>query len=295
MGRLSDWRNRGVSSMRLLRHLTISVATLALMPVTAMHAGAQTPVSHVVLIVDENKTYNKVVSSTCCPFIQSMIASGVLATDDHAITSGSVHDYYALTDGDTTNQNGNAENLFHQLQTAGVSWRAYEETMPYPCYTGSSYGTDPNVYVKGHDPAVTYSDIKKNAAACANVVPLESSLPGDIASGSLPAFSFITPNECDDMHSCTATQGDSWLSTWVPQIANAIGPDGVILLTWDEGDKSTQHIPLVEYGPGVADAGLAGTRYDSRLDHYGVLAAMEDNWGLPRINHAIGAPPLPLP
>jgi phospholipase C len=281
--------------MRFLRVLAVVATALTLTPTVANHAAAQTPVSHVVLIVDENKTYNKVVNNSCCPFIQSMIASGVLATDDHAVMSGSVHDYYALTDGETTNENGKAENVFHQLQTSAISWRAYEETMPYACYSGTSYGTDPNLYVKGHDPAMSYRNIKSDPAACANVVPLETSLPSDLQSGSLPAFSFVTPNECDDMHSCSAAQGDSWLSTWVPQIANAIGPDGVILLTWDEGDKTTQHIPLVEYGPGVTASGLGGTTYDARLDHYGVLAALEDNWALPRIHNAIGAAALPLP
>jgi phospholipase C len=281
--------------MRFLRGLTIGITALALTPVTALHAAAQTPVSHVVLIVDENKTYNKIVTKGCCPFIASMIANGVLATDDHAVMSGSIHDYYALTDGLTSSLNGNAENLFHQLQVAGVSWRSYEETMPSACYTGSSFGTDPNTYVKGHDPAINYSDIRKDPVACANVVPLETSLPADISAGTLPAFSFVTPNECDDMHSCTATQGDSWLSTWVPQIASAIGPDGVILLTWDEGDKTTQHIPLVEFGPGVTAAGLGGTSYTGTMNHYNVLAALEDNWSVARLQNATGVTPLPLP
>ena len=131
-------------------------------------------------------------------------------------------------------------------------------------------------------------------SSSANVVPLETSLPADISSGSLPAFSFVTPNECSDMHSCAATQGDSWLSTWVPQIESAIGPDGVILLTWDEGDKATQHIPLVEFGPGVTAAGLGGTTYDASTNHYDILAALEDNWSLARLHNAIGATALPL-
>src|SRR4051812_45797264 len=47
--------------MRLLRVLAVFTTALTLTPTFTNPAAAQTPVSHVVLIVDENKTYNKVV------------------------------------------------------------------------------------------------------------------------------------------------------------------------------------------------------------------------------------------
>ena len=259
-------------------------------------ARAQGSVSHIVVIMEENKKFARIVGNDCCPFINgTMIANGVLATDDHAIVSGSVHDYFALTDGLTTAQDGLADNVFHQLQQAGISWRSYEETMPSSCYREKSYGTAPNLYVKGHDPAMFYRNIRRVPAACSNVVPLEGNLGADVSGGSLPAFSFIAPNECNDMHSCSAADGDRWLQTWVPKIAAALGPDGVILLTWDEAEVGSLHIPLVEYGPGVTAAGLAGTTYDAPMNHYGELAAIEDNWGLPRLNNARGANALPIP
>jgi phospholipase C len=278
-----------VSSLAVM---LMGIAFFSPAPPALAHSG----VSHIVIIMEENKTFGAIVGNGCCPFInRTMIADGVLVTDDHAITSGSVHDYFALTDGLTTSASGTADNVFHQLQGAGISWKSYEESMPSPCYSGKSYGTSPNLYVKGHDPAMYYKDINKDPPACANVVPLDPNLSADVEGGNLPAYSFVVPNECNDMHSCSRTKGDGWLAHWVPKIAQAIGPDGVILLTWDEGSLSSEHVPLVEYGPGITVAGLAGTTYANPIDHYGELAGVEDNWGLARLNNAVGASALPIP
>ena len=48
----------------------------------------------------------------------------------------------------------------------------------------------------------------------------------------LPAFSFITPNECNDAHSCDLATGDRWLSQQVPPLLAAAAD---VLITYDEG------------------------------------------------------------
>jgi phosphatidylinositol-3-phosphatase len=35
---------------------------------------------------------------------------------------------------------------------------------------------------------------------------------------SMPKFSFVTPNLCNDMHDCSIATGDAWLQSWVPKI-----------------------------------------------------------------------------
>ena len=72
-------------------------------------------------------------------------------------------------------------------------------------------------------------------------------LEQDVASGTLPEFSFVTPGLCDDMHNFPAgvsgcanvvKGGDTWLAKWIPIITS--GPDytsGHLLIdiAWDEG------------------------------------------------------------
>src|SRR2546430_13144180 len=98
----------------------------------------------------------------------------------------------------------NADNLFHQLSSAGVSWKVYQEAMPNSCFTGSFAGSSPSTYALKHDPAMAYQDIA-SGAQCRNVVPYTQLHPAD-----LPAFSFVTPDECHDMHSCSVSTGDAW-------------------------------------------------------------------------------------
>jgi Phosphoesterase family len=43
-------------------------------------------------------------------------------------------------------------------------------------------------------------------------------LATDLAGGTLPAFSFITPNLIDDMHDGTIADGDTWLAHHLPAI-----------------------------------------------------------------------------
>src|SRR5207244_4666136 len=87
------------------------------------------------------------------------------------------------------------------------------------------------------DPFVYFDDIVNSTARCSRIVPANSGEGGpgnlflsDLASPSAASnFMWLTPNLCDDMHdSCSApynsnqiAQGDSYLSTLIPQILNS--------------------------------------------------------------------------
>jgi acid phosphatase len=110
----------------------------------------------------------------------------------------------------------------------------------------------------------------------------------------LPAFSFITPNECNDGHSCPMTTADAWLAKQVPPLV-AAGAD--VIVTYDEGttDAGMQGSPgggnvfAVEVGRDVA----AGTVVAEPLDHYSLLAGIEHRFGLQPIGEAARATPMP--
>ena len=77
-------------------------------------------------------------------------------------------------------------------------------------------------------------------AGCATEDVPYTQLAHDLAAGTLPAFSFITPNLLDDMHTGTIAQGDKWLAAHLPAILDSpeyTGGSTVVFITWDEGQE----------------------------------------------------------
>ena len=59
------------------------------------------------------------------------------------------------------------------------------------------------------------------------------------ASDGLPAFSFVSPGGCNDMHDCSVTVGDDWLKQWIPVIQQSAAYQSgqlVVFITWDESE-----------------------------------------------------------
>ena len=58
---------------------------------------------------------------------------------------------------------------------------------------------------------------------------------GDLRSGSLPTFGWITPDLCNDAHDCPLARSDRYLSRLVPALLPRLGRDGFLVVTFDEG------------------------------------------------------------
>jgi hypothetical protein len=215
-----------------------------------------------------------------------------LSTGSYALAHPSLPNYLALLGGSTfgitsdcTSCTVDAPNLVDQLEGAGISWKAYMEGLPSPCYQGPSAGA----YAKKHDPFLYFDDIARNAARCSHVVPL-TQLTADLASDHLPAFTWITPDLCHDTHDCGVATGDGFLAGLVPKLQRAMGPDGVLFLTWDEGSTDAGccgspgggHVATIV----VASAVRAGTRLAGPFSHYSILRTIEAMWGLPPLRQA---------
>ena len=260
---------------------TSSLSAPAQVTTPAGGGGGTGPAEPIIIIVMENKHYSDIVGNSNAPYIQSMIANGTLYTNYEA-APGSLPDYLAMTSGLTGSTSG-SNNIFNQLQAKGVSWGEYEESMPSTCYTGGDTGS----YKKAHNPAVYYNDITSSPSACANVVPFTQFSPSN-----LRAFSYVVPNLADDMHdgaSRTAEiqTGDAWLAAHVPAMVSA---GAQVIVTWDEGSSSDEHVATIAIG-GTAGVGVTdGHAYT----HPGLLAGLEDAWGLPLLNAAQTATPLPI-
>ena len=246
-------------------------------------AAQAAPAEPIVVIVLENKTYQTIVGSSNAPYIQSLIAGGTLYTNYQA-APGSLPDYLRMTGGiATTSAAKNSDNIFHQLQTADISWGQYNESMPSACYTKSG----PAPYDKNHNAAVWYNDITSNKAACANMLPYTAFDPAHLRS-----FSYVVPNDDNDMHngSSKAAQikaGDAWLKANVPAM---LAGGAEVIVTWDEGTRSNEHIATIAIGGTAKKGAKDGTAYT----HFGLLAGLEDVYGVPLLNAAQTATPLPI-
>jgi acid phosphatase len=87
-----------------------------------------------------------------------------------------------------------------------------------------------------------FSDIRNNPAQAANMVPF-TQFATDLANGTLPQFSFITPNLCNDAHNCSLGTADTWLQTNIdPLIKSAsFQRDGLLIVWWDESASDNSH------------------------------------------------------
>jgi hypothetical protein len=248
--------------------------------------------AHIAVIVMENEEYGAVVGSPLAPFINALARRYALATSMYAITHPSLPNYLALTggstfgiDSDCTGCSVGATSIVDQLEAAHLSWRAYMEDLPRPCFSGPSAGE----YAKKHDPFAYYNRIASTPRRCANIVAL-TQLAVDERHGTLPRFLWITPNLCHDMHDCSVSTGDRFLAGLVPRLLSSLGRGGLLFLTWDEGSSDAGCCRLASGGRVVTILAGPGARSRARLsvptDHYSVLQTIEDLLGLMRLRGA---------
>jgi hypothetical protein len=233
---------------------------------------------HVVWILLENAGYS-VVNSPAAPFLNRIATSCGLATDYLAISHPSLPNYIALTSGSTHGITDDGDPSTHLLGGPSIftelhgDWRALNESMPQNCdqVTAGSYAAR-------HNPAVYY--LAASTACRRDDVPLQ--WPLDLGA----AFTFITPNICDDMHSCPVSVGDAWLARAVPTIIASTQYQSrslVLFITFDENDSgATNQVPTYVIAPSVP----RGVRVDTPLNHYSLLRATEAILAVPLLGAA---------
>jgi phosphatidylinositol-3-phosphatase len=263
-----------------------------MMLVPSATGATQPRATRIALIVMENTEYGSVIGSGEAPFVNRLARTYGLATDFYGTAHPSLPNYLALLGGATFGIDDNcddcrvaASSLVDQLEPAHITWKAYMEGVPSPCYTGGESGN----YTKHHNPFAYFSGIAERPSRCNRVVALEQ-LGADIAAGRLPQFVWITPDECHDMHDCGVSAGDRFLAGIIPNLLRALGPSGLLFLTWDEG-TSDEGCCVFAHGGHIATV-LAGrrvrrgSRFSRPADHYSILRTIEDVWRLPHLRNA---------
>lgn len=242
----------------------------------------------VVVIFMENHERSSIENSPDADYLKSFENNGRSFTHYYGVAHPSLPNYLAFASGSTKGKVGTdsinageiaGANLWSQLQSKGVSWGVYEESMPSACYAGSSGN-----YQLKHNPATPFSNIFNRPKRCAKVVPYTQ-----FSTSNLPAVSFITPNMCNDMHDCSIATGDNWLQARVPAMLNA---GAIVIITFDEGSSGTNgggNIYTALDGPGIGSSTNTTT-----FNHYSLLAGLEARYGLSKLNAARTANQLPI-
>lgn len=264
---------------------------------------------HVWVIMMENTGYGQLIGNPNAPWINSAAATFGLATDYHGVTHPSQPNYIAATSGSTNGVTGdsdttlNVANIADQVEASGRTWRAYMQGFS-TCATPTQSlcpSASVGLYARKHNPFITYDDIRNNAARMANIVDF-SQFDTDLASGNVPDYSWISPDQCHDMHgvagqpNCGFGQeqaliaaGDAFLSETVGKImaSSAWTGNSVIFVTWDESE-----FPFADTS-GCCDANPGGGHVMTLVishsnhspamssvayNHYSMLATIEQGW-----------------
>lgn len=250
----------------------------------------------VVVIVFENRDSDEVVGNRAAPFFDELAQRYAELTDYDAIDHPSLPNYLALISGSTHGIESDcagcllyAPNLVDELEAAGKSWKAYFEGLPRPGFTGK-WGRR---YSKAVNPFVHFRDIVSNPSRLARIVPL-TAFRDDLAEGNLPDFSFVAPNLCHDMHSCSVRTGDEWLRDFLPPLMGSPQFErGTVFVVFDEGQRDDiagggGRVPALVLGPTVR----SGSDSSKPVNHYSLLRTIEDAWNLPPLGESAEAQPI---
>ena len=214
---------------------------------------------HIVLVLEENTDYDNSVGSM--PWLDGMAAQYGLATQYYAVTHPSIGNYFMLTTGqiitndDFSSSVVTVDNIVRRLNAAGKTWKGYAEDLPYA--GDLELDVDNGTYASRHFPLVYLADVRGDPKVAQKIVPF-TQFATDLKKGTLPNFSFVTPNLCNDAHDCSVGTADSWLKNNIaPLLANSqFQKDGLLIVTFDEsfGPDTTNgggRVEWVAIGPTV--------------------------------------------
>ena len=303
--------------------------------------GAVPRYQHVFVIVEENKDYGQVLDPALAPNLAKLAASYGDAADFYGEVHPSEANYVALLGGDTfgihdddgfycrprkidvaclgavlpgyVNHTVRAHHLGDQLASAGLTWKGYYESLPTPgslALNASDPALDHGVklpyYASKHSGFLNFYDVQHDAKRAAHIVTFHE-LDADLASGDLPNFALIIPNQCNEMHGLDGIdapdgcdghdspglirRGDTVAGDLVSRIqatdAWRSADNVAIVITFDEGSGHTVegccgadvgggHIPTIV----ITNHGPHGLKDVTPYNHYSLLRTIEDAFGI---------------
>jgi hypothetical protein len=268
------------------------------------------------MIVDENKSYERVMNGQDAPTIAALARQYGSATNFYAETHPSEPNYVAIVGGSTfgiaddapfssAGHTIDAANLATQLEAAHLTWKGYYESLPEP----GSLAVSSGLYASKHSGFLNFRSVQQDPRRTEHLVDFVQ-LQNDLRSGSIPNFALIVPNLCNDMHGafvitpagCHTTsalirRGDDEIKALVGEImataAWSSKANAAIVITFDEDDGGgTQgccgtdprdpanagggHIPTIV----ITNHGPRRVVDPTPYSHYSLLRTIEDAFGI---------------
>lgn len=253
--------------------------------VRAENAPSKGPAAHVILIIEENQSFSTVYHNQM-PWLSALGDKYGIATNYLSNEKGSLLDYLWLSSGRGELDFGcggnqcqhtiTDNNIFRELNKAGMSWNVYADSLPKAGFMGTSAGS----YVKRHNPAVWYSDVVNNRQQQQNVLPF-SQFAVDLAADNLPDYTIIVPNLKDDAHDGTPKAADRWLKTNIGPLLDSpyfqAGSTNVMVITFDNGtDDAEGRVFTAVIGENV----IPGIKVETPFHHQNTLRTIMQLLGL---------------
>jgi len=251
--------------------------------------SAGTPQSkHVVLVVEENHSYDSVITEGGMPYLKSLAEKHTILVNYYANHHPSIGNYFTMTTGQTISTDDGYKGVVHddnivtQLVAANKKWKMYGDSLPEAGYIGGNK----RPYVKKHFPMAYFANVRDDEKQRMNLVPVEQFVQDVKSSEGLPEFSMVIPDLDHDAHDGSLQEADNWLKKNIGPLLEDpnFQKDGILFVTFDEAAKSDSnhgggHIVTVVIGPLVKENFADNTFYQ----HESLLATIEDVLGLPRL------------
>jgi hypothetical protein len=313
---------------------------------------------HVFVIIAENKGFDQLMNHPeWTPEIHKLASAYGQATQFYAEVHSSEGNYIAMLGGDTfgihdddaffckphlknefcaksdapnyVDHDITARNLMDQMAEKGLTWKAYMEDIPYagalvPRWPSVQYpakGVPFAAYAAKHNGFVSFANVNSEPypQRMEHLVGL-GQLDADLASGRLPNYAHIVPNQCNEMHGMSkdggldvppdclgsnlpglVRRGDTQIGILVGKIMQAkVWSDpgnSAIVVTFDENNGEERKTgpqgccgydpkSLANFGGGhivtivITNHGPRGLVDRTPYNHYSLLRTVEDVFGM---------------
>jgi hypothetical protein len=308
--------------------------------------------AHLFVIIAENKGYDLIIGpNSAAPNLNALAQHYGLATQFFAETHPSEANYVAMLGGSTfgihdddafyckpgmsdkwcsnsqaadyVDHTVTAPSLMQQLEARGLTWKAYLESIPEPGSLAVRWpesalpGKPPQLYAAKHNGFISFRYVQDGPARAAKLVGFDV-LDRDLATGELPNYAHIVPNQCNDMHGRAAgpevpqdcassnprgliARGDRVIGELVRRIMATRAWNSrdnfAIVITFDENDKDerdgadqgccgSEPGSAANSGGGriptvvITNHGPRGLRDDTPYNHYSLLRTTEAAFGI---------------
>lgn len=247
------------------------------------HATALPKPDHIVIVIEENKSFGQIIGNTAAPYINNLAQRGMLFLESRGVTHPSQPNYLALFSGTTRGIGSNAcpldlsgPNLASALADKGWSFMSYSESLPAVGAEDCVYGS----YRRKHNPVANWKEL-------AHLNQPFTVFPQDFSK--LPTVALIIPDQMSDMHDGSIGQGDAWLRQNLDAYVKwAEANNSLLIVTWDEDDGLIgNRIATIFVGPMVKQG-----KSRQPINHYNLLRTVEEMYGLPLLGESADVKPI---